>query len=177
LRVGWRAARWCESLFRSPRMPRFSSRRKCLAAVGPPAMLAQASATARQLPRRPRSACATARLTPPRAAAREPEPFIPRRALLAGAAGLAIAAAAPPRRAAAFIEAPPGFRVHEDRLDGYYFFYPDDWLPVTVRGGGLGAECWHAAAARPENGAMLTLSSPSSDLWQRRLLPVAPGCG
>jgi hypothetical protein len=158
-------------------MPRFSSRRKCLAAVGPPAMLAQASATARQLPRRPRSACATARLTPPRAAAREPEPFIPRRALLAGAAGLAIAAAAPPRRAAAFIEAPPGFRVHEDRLDGYYFFYPDDWLPVTVRGGGLGAECWHAAAARPENGAMLTLSSPSSDLWQRRLLPVAPGCG
>lgn len=25
-----------------------------------------------------------------------------------------------------------GFRLHEDRLDGYYFFYPDTWLPVTV---------------------------------------------
>lgn len=23
--------------------------------------------------------------------------------------------------------------MHQDRLDGYYFFYPDTWSPVTVR--------------------------------------------
>ena len=26
----------------------------------------------------------------------------------------------------------PGFRVHQDKLDGYYFFFPENWLPVTV---------------------------------------------
>ena len=25
-----------------------------------------------------------------------------------------------------------GSRLHQDRLDGYYFFYPDTWSPVTV---------------------------------------------
>ena len=25
-----------------------------------------------------------------------------------------------------------GFRVHQDKLDGYYFFFPENWLPVTV---------------------------------------------
>ena len=27
----------------------------------------------------------------------------------------------------------PGFRLHQDRLDGYYFFYPETWIPLTVR--------------------------------------------
>ena len=26
-----------------------------------------------------------------------------------------------------------GFRTHQDKLDGYYFFFPENWLPVTVR--------------------------------------------
>ena len=26
-----------------------------------------------------------------------------------------------------------GFRVHQDKLDGYVFFVPENWLPVTVR--------------------------------------------
>lgn len=25
-----------------------------------------------------------------------------------------------------------GFRVHQDKLDGYLFFVPENWLPVTV---------------------------------------------
>ena len=41
----------------------------------------------------------------------------------------------PPGRRMIVTEARPGAgsRLHQDRLDGYYFFYPDTWSPVTVR--------------------------------------------
>lgn len=56
---------------------------------------------------------------------------VTRRSLLALPVGLA-ALAALPRSAAAFVIPPPGYRYHVDKLDGYSFFYPEDWQPVTV---------------------------------------------
>ena len=29
---------------------------------------------------------------------------------------------------------PAGFRFHQDKLDGYSFIYPDNWIPVTTSG-------------------------------------------
>lgn len=58
-----------------------------------------------------------------------------RRSVLALPASLAAAAALaalPARPAAALVIPPAGFRYHEDKLDGYSFFYPEDWQPVTV---------------------------------------------
>lgn len=59
-----------------------------------------------------------------------------RRSLLAlpaaAAAAAALAGAGPAR---AFVQPPPGYRYHQDKLDGYSFFFPEDWQPVTV---GLG---------------------------------------
>lgn len=58
-----------------------------------------------------------------------------RRSVLALPAGLAAAAALatlPARPAAALVIPPSGYRYHEDKLDGYSFFYPEDWQPVTV---------------------------------------------
>lgn len=116
-----------------------------------------------------------------------------RRALLALPAGLAAAAglgalgAAAPRPAAAFVIPPPGFRYHEDKLDGYSFFYPEDWQPVTVRAGLpvlrrlLLVRCGphpllsaHAAPMPPTHPLLLLIflfCSPAADLGQRRLLP------
>ena len=42
---------------------------------------------------------------------------------------------------------PAGFRVHQDKLDGYYFFFPDNWLPVTVSCCGLLTTCCRFAVA------------------------------
>lgn len=65
------------------------------------------------------------------------QPLLARRIVLAlpaglmAAAGLGAALVAPPA-ASAFVMPPPGYRYHEDKLDGYSFFYPEDWQPVTV---------------------------------------------
>lgn len=32
------------------------------------------------------------------------------------------------------MHAPAGFRFHQDKLDGYSFIYPDNWIPVTTSG-------------------------------------------
>lgn len=91
----------------------------------------QHAASQRAAAAAPPRACPPSRVPPP-------PPTPSRRNLLASLAGVVTVAglgmgvvAPPPARA--FIDAPPAFRVHEDKLDGYYFFYPDDWLAVTVR--------------------------------------------
>lgn len=57
---------------------------------------------------------------------------VPRRLVLGLPAGL-LALLQLARRAHAFVEPPPGYGYQNDKLDGYSFFYPQDWQPVTVR--------------------------------------------
>ncbi|KAI8468302.1 MAG: lumenal PsbP-like protein [Monoraphidium minutum] len=59
-----------------------------------------------------------------------------RRLLLSGlgAGASALLLAAVPRPAAAYAEAPKGFRVLIDKLDGYSFNVPELWAPVTTSG-------------------------------------------
>lgn len=117
-----------------------------------------------------------------------------RRSVLMLPAGLAAAAALatlPARPAAALIIPPSGYRYHVDKLDGYSFFYPEDWQPVTVRGSIVYAHAGtaHACLGRPacDEGARApcarvplvwpTACAPApvrraaADLWQRRVLP------
>ena len=65
-------------------------------------------------------------------AATSPMSSMSRRSLLATPP--ALLALVPAFGAAAFSLPPPGFRFHQDKLDGYSFFYPEDWLPVTTSG-------------------------------------------
>ena len=34
----------------------------------------------------------------------------------------------------AFTPPPPGYRLQNDKLDGYQFFYPESWIAVTSSG-------------------------------------------
>ena len=99
-----------------------------------------------------------------------------RRALLALPAGLAAAAglsalgAAAPRAAAAFVIPPPGYRYHEDKLDGYAFFYPEDWQPVTVGAVAL----MRAVLLAPPPAARPAPRAWPCPPWQRRRLRLLP---
>ena len=67
-----------------------------------------------------------------------------------------------------------GFRLHEDRLDGYYFFYPADWLTVTVwwRNGERRNRTRHTPVSATSHLISIPfLSFLCPDLRQRRLLP------
>lgn len=93
---------------------------------------------------------------------RQPEQqlALPRRALLAGVPAAALAAllgAAQPA-AATFVEPPPGYRFHEDKLDGYSFFYPEDWEPVTTSGN----DVFYRNPFNIEENLFVDISSPSS---------------
>ena len=66
-----------------------------------------------------------------------------------------------------------GFRVHQDKLDGYLFFVPEQWLPVTVCAGlshQLISDMYmHHASDQVK-------LSPCADLRQRHLLPQPLQC-
>ena len=83
-----------------------------------------------------------------------------RRALLA--AGPTLLALAPAFRAAAFTPPPPGLRFHQDKLDGYSFFYPEDWLPVTTSGN----DVFFRNPFNAEENLFVDVSSPSSSKFE-----------
>jgi len=64
-------------------------------------------------------------------------------------------------RATAFTPAPPGYRLHQDKIDGYSFFYPEDWLPVTTSGNDVFFRNPFAA----EENLFVDVSSPSSSKY------------
>lgn len=88
-----------------------------------------------------------------------------RRAALAcvGAAALALAPWQPagPRPALALAIAPQGYRALEDRLDGYTFFYPEGWLPVTSSGN----DCFLRNPRNIEENCFVDITSPSSSVF------------
>ena len=53
---------------------------------------------------------------------------------------------------------PPGYRLHRDRLDGYTYLYPKDWLPVTT----AGADSFYRNQNNLEENLFVDISSPSS---------------
>jgi hypothetical protein len=80
--------------------------------------------------------------------------------LVCGSAlGLAATHAGP---ADAFTPPPPGFRVQVDKLDGYSFFYPSSWLPVTVTGN----DCFFRNPVNIDENLFVDLSSPSSSFYR-----------
>ena len=60
-----------------------------------------------------------------------------------------------------------GFRVHQDKLDGYLFFVPENWIPVTVRRLFPGLLHVLDACCRPDMHVLHIIA----ELWQRHLLP------
>jgi hypothetical protein len=83
-----------------------------------------------------------------------------RRALLAATPTLL--ALAPALRAGAFTPPPPGLRFHQDKLDGYSFFYPEDWLPVTTSGN----DVFYRNPFNAEENLFVDVSSPSSSKFE-----------
>ena len=57
---------------------------------------------------------------------------------------------------------PPGFRAHEDKLDGYSFLYPDDWIPVTTSGN----DVFFRSPLDVDTNLFVDVSSPSSSRYQ-----------
>lgn len=53
---------------------------------------------------------------------------------------------------------PPGYRLHRDRLDGYTYVYPKDWVPVTT----AGADSFYRNQNNLEENLFVDISSPSS---------------
>jgi hypothetical protein len=54
-----------------------------------------------------------------------------------------------------------GFRYHEDKLDGYSFFYPEDWQPVTTSGN----DVFYRNPFNVEENLFVDVSSPSSSTY------------
>lgn len=86
----------------------------------------------------------------------ERKPSIKRRTLLTLPAGLLFFLSA--RQAAAFVPPPPGYRFHQDKLDGYSFFYPEDWSIVTTSGN----DVFYRNPRNLEENLFVDISSPSS---------------
>lgn len=87
----------------------------------------------------------------------QPQAAIGRRAGLLGALAVAALAQQAPQ-AGALILPPPGFRLHTDRLDGYAFTYPEDWIPVTSSGN----DVFYRNPRNVEENLFVDVSSPSS---------------
>ncbi|CAL5222793.1 g5209 [Coccomyxa viridis] len=66
-----------------------------------------------------------------------------------------------PRADAIIITPPPGFRIHQDKLDGYYFFFPENWLPVTTSGNDI----FYRNPANVNENLFVDVSSPSSSAF------------
>ncbi|KAI7844093.1 hypothetical protein COHA_002234 [Chlorella ohadii] len=85
-----------------------------------------------------------------------------RRSLLAlPAAAAAVAALAGAAPAQAFVQPPPGYRYHQDKLDGYSFFFPEDWQPVTTSGN----DVFYRNPFNVEENVFVNVSSPSSSKY------------
>ena len=54
-----------------------------------------------------------------------------------------------------------GFRAHEDKLDGYSFLYPDDWIPVTTSGN----DVFYRSPLDVDTNLFVNVSSPSSSRY------------
>jgi len=87
----------------------------------------------------------------------------PRRAVLLGAAVSALALSSPLGlpAAQAVTFAPPGFRTQDDKLDGYTFFYPEGWLPVSSSGN----DCFLRNPRNIEENCFVDITSPSSSTF------------
>lgn len=60
---------------------------------------------------------------------------------------------------------PPGYRLHQDKLDGYSFVYPDTWATVTTSGNDIFLRNPYDV----EQNLFVDISSPSSSRY-------APAC-
>ncbi|KAF5829109.1 PsbP-domain-containing protein [Dunaliella salina] len=86
----------------------------------------------------------------------------PRRSVLLGAAVSALAQPGPHLPAAQAVTfAPPGFRTQDDKLDGYSFFYPEGWLPVSSSGN----DCFFRNPRNIEENCFVDITSPSSSTF------------
>ncbi|GAB4816689.1 hypothetical protein N2152v2_003735 [Parachlorella kessleri] len=54
-----------------------------------------------------------------------------------------------------------GYRYHQDKLDGYSFFYPESWLPVTTSGN----DVFFRNPSNIEENLFVDVSSPSSSKY------------
>lgn len=91
--------------------------------------------------------------------AEQQQPCASRRAMLALPAGLLFLNSS--KHAAAFVTPPPGYRYHQDKLDGYSFFYPQDWVPVTSSGN----DVFYRNPFNVEENLFVDVSSPSSSKY------------
>lgn len=67
-----------------------------------------------------------------------------------------------PPRSGAFTLPPPGFRLHNDRLDGYSFLYPEDWVQVTSSGNDI----FLRNPFKVDQNVFVDVSSPSSSRYE-----------
>ena len=81
--------------------------------------------------------------------------------LAGGMAGLAMFGPVAPPSAGAFEIPPAGYRLHVDKLDGYSFFYPEDWIPVTTSGN----DVFYRNPFDAEENLFVDISSPSSSRY------------
>eukprot|EP00884_Botryococcus_braunii_P022403 jgi/Botrbrau1/8847/Bobra.50_2s0007.2 len=84
-----------------------------------------------------------------------------RRELLGAGIATFLSVAAPGKASAGIITPPPGYRLHQDRLDGYYFFYPEYWLPVTSSGNDI----FYRNPYNVNENLFVDVSSPSSSTY------------
>lgn len=61
----------------------------------------------------------------------------------------------------AFVPPPPGYSMHVDKLDGYSFLYPSDWIPVTTSGN----DVFYRNPFNAEENLFVDISSPSSSKY------------
>lgn len=85
-----------------------------------------------------------------------------RRGLLAAAALATVTLSAQVQPARAFTPPPAGYSLHQDKLDGYSFFYPQDWTAVTSSGNDIFLRNPFVI----EENLFVDISSPSSSRYQ-----------
>lgn len=78
-------------------------------------------------------------------------------AILAGMLSMDFSA----QQALAFTPPPPGYSLHVDKLDGYSFLYPDNWIPVTTSGN----DVFYRNPFNAEENLFVDISSPSSSKY------------
>jgi hypothetical protein len=78
-------------------------------------------------------------------------------AILAGVFSMDFSA----QQALAFTPPPPGYSVHVDKLDGYSFLFPEDWIPVTTSGN----DVFYRNPFNAEENLFVDISSPSSSKY------------
>mmetsp|Transcript_14512 Transcript_14512/g.27881 ORF Transcript_14512/g.27881 Transcript_14512/m.27881 type:complete len:268 (+) Transcript_14512:107-910(+) len=84
-----------------------------------------------------------------------------RQAILGVSVGIGLATVLPSSSVLAFSPPPPGLRLQKDRLDGYQFFYPEDWIPVRS----AAADIFFRDISDVETNLFMEFSSPSSSSY------------